>query len=231
MMRAPVFTPMRNVAQWGDALRLLQALPDGCSPLGFFDPQYRELLDKQRYGNEGSRQGKRAKLPAMSPQDIDEVTREFARVLGPSGYLMRWCCKYVLCEGHHLRIPSKLLKVVDLICTDYGHISQGYRSRNRGDLLLVLQKPPIRARATWLDHGIPDRWIEPEVHRDRKRSHPHLKPYGLIERLITATTQPGDLVVDPAAGSFVVMHAALALGRQFVGCDLVYQSVLTAGVA
>jgi site-specific DNA-methyltransferase (adenine-specific) len=38
--------------------------------------------------------------------------------------------------------------------------------------------------------------------------------------LIGAVTQPGDLVVDPAAGSFVVMRAADQLGRNFIGCDL-----------
>jgi hypothetical protein len=30
------------------------------------------------------------------------------------------------------------------------------------------------------------------------------------------------LVVDPAAGSFVVMHAAHQLGREFIGCDLAF---------
>jgi len=39
-------------------------------------------------------------------------------------------------------------------------------------------------------------------------------------RLIGAVAQPGDLVVDPAAGSFVVLHAARQLGRNFIGCDL-----------
>jgi hypothetical protein len=39
--------------------------------------------------------------------------------------------------------------------------------------------------------------------------------------VIGAVTQPGDLVVDPAAGSFVVMQAALELGRNFVGGDLI----------
>jgi site-specific DNA-methyltransferase (adenine-specific) len=84
--------------------------------------------------------------------------------------------------------------------------------------LLVLQKPPIRARATWRDHSIPSRWVEKV---DRKL-HPHIKPIGLIKRLIGAVTQPGDLAVDPAAGSFVVMHAAHQLGRNFVGCDLMF---------
>ena len=42
---------------------------------------------------------------------------------------------------------------------------------------------------------------------DRK-IHPHAKPVDLIARLIGAVTKPGDLVVDPAAGGFIVMHVA-----------------------
>jgi len=40
--------------------------------------------------------------------------------------------------------------------------------------------------------------------------------------LVAATTEVGDLVVDLAAGSFVVMQAAHQLGREFIGCDLAY---------
>ena len=49
-----------------------------------------------------------------------------------------------------------------------------------------------------------------------------MKPIELIARLIGAVTKPGDLVVDPAAGSFVVMHAAHQLGRDFIGCDIAH---------
>jgi DNA modification methylase len=45
---------------------------------------------------------------------------------------------------------------------------------------------------------------------------------GLISSLIEVITDPGDLVVDPAAGSFVVMQAAHQLSREFVGCDIAY---------
>ena len=92
----------------------------------------------------------------------------------------------------------------------------GYRARRCGDYLLVLQKPPLRAKATWRDHGIRDRWVE----KVDTRLHPHLKPAALIRRLIAAVTEPGDLVLDPAAGSFLVMHVAHELGRRFSGCDL-----------
>jgi hypothetical protein len=50
-----------------------------------------------------------------------------------------------------------------------------------------------------------------------------VKPAGLIARLIGAVTMPGDLVVDPAAGSFIVMHVANSLGRNFAGCDIACQ--------
>jgi hypothetical protein len=83
----------------------------------------------------------------------------------------------------------------------------------------VLQKPPLRAKATWRDHGIPSRWPEKV---DRK-THPHAKPAGLIARLIGAVTAPGDLVVDPAAGSFIVMRVGNDMGRNFVGCDIACQ--------
>jgi site-specific DNA-methyltransferase (adenine-specific) len=85
---------------------------------------------------------------------------------------------------------------------------------------LVLQKPPLAAKKTWRDHGIPSRWPE----KVDRTIHLHSKPLGLIRRLIGAVTQLGDLVVDPAAGSFVIMRAANLLGREFVGCDIAYQS-------
>jgi site-specific DNA-methyltransferase (adenine-specific) len=98
----------------------------------------------------------------------------------------------------------------------------GHRTRLRGTDLLVLQKPPLIARATWRTKPvIPTRWPESIVRP--KSQHPHIKPIGLITALIEAITDPGDLVVDPAAGSFTVMHAAHALGRDFVGCDLMYR--------
>jgi site-specific DNA-methyltransferase (adenine-specific) len=204
-----------NVAQHGDALTLLQSLLAACSPLVFFDPQYRGGLDKLAYGNEGARQRERAKLPAMTSEYIDACCRAAARVLRPSGYLMLWADTFNVCEAHHRRIAD-VLSCVDLIAWDNLCMGNGYRSRRRGSYLFVLQKPPIVAKQTWSDHGIPDRWPE-KVDRSL---HAHIKPIGLIKRLIGAVTLPGDLIVDPAAGSFVVMHAALALGRNFVGCDL-----------
>jgi site-specific DNA-methyltransferase (adenine-specific) len=129
--------------------------------------------------------------------------------------LFLWADTFRLCRGDHRQVDD-VLPSVDLIAWDCGRIGNGYRSRRRGDYLLVLQKPPLRAKETWHDHGIPSRWAE----KVDRRIHLHIKPAGLIRRLIAAVTAAGDLVIDPAAGSFLVMHIAHELGRRFIGCDL-----------
>ena len=217
----------RNVAQHGDALTLLQWLPDRCTPLGFFDPQHRDNLDKLKYGNEGARQRERCQLPQMSNDYVEACCREMARVLKPSGYLMRWQNAFQVGTGVHLGLAD-VLPCVDIIAWDNGRISNGYRARRRGDYVVVLQKKPLRARATWRTRPtIPDRWPEKV---DRKL-HPHIKPIGLISALIEAITSPGELVVDPAAGSFVVLRATTELGRDFIGCDIAVLSDTTGAAA
>lgn len=57
--------------------------------------------------------------------------------------------------------------------------------------------------------------------KDKQNSdHPTEKPLDLLRALIEATTSPGDLVVDPFAGSGSTLFAADALGRDFWGCEL-----------
>jgi site-specific DNA-methyltransferase (adenine-specific) len=207
--------PYHDAPARGDALKLLRSLPEGCAACVFFDPQHRGVLNKLKYGNEGSRQRERCALPPMSDTYIQHCDCEIARVLKPSGYSFIWVDVYRLLTGTHLHIKESLI-CVSLIAWDSGRLGMGYRVRERGDYLIALQKPPLRAKATWKDHGVPSRWAE----KVDQRIHPHIKPINLIRRLVAAVTLPGELVVDPAAGSFIVMRAAHKLGRRFVGCDL-----------
>jgi site-specific DNA-methyltransferase (adenine-specific) len=49
--------------------------------------------------------------------------------------------------------------------------------------------------------------------------HPTQKPLALLERIILAGTKPGDVVLDPFAGSATTGVAAITLGRIFIGFD------------
>lgn len=49
--------------------------------------------------------------------------------------------------------------------------------------------------------------------------HPTEKPVALLERFIAASTDAGEIVLDPFAGSGTTGMAALALGREFIGTE------------
>lgn len=65
-------------------------------------------------------------------------------------------------------------------------------------------------------------WRFPAAGRDEKKfgKHPTQKPTALIGRCLRASTNPGDLVFDPFAGSASTGVAALSLNRKFLGCDV-----------
>lgn len=51
-------------------------------------------------------------------------------------------------------------------------------------------------------------------------NHPTQKPEALLERIILASSNPGDIVLDPFSGSFTTSAVAVRLGRKAVGIDL-----------
>ena len=208
-----------------DGLALLRSTYDGEAAAVFFDPQYRAILDKMSYGNEGkSRERARVALPQMGHEKIHEFIGEIARILKPSGHLFFWFDKFAIGSGLHTRYlrpwtsggARPALAIVDLIHWNKMRPGMGRRARCRSEYLVIIQKQPTRAKGIWIDHRIDDSWPE----QSDRSIHPHAKPHQLTERLIRATTKRGDVVVDPCAGSYVVLDACIATGRIFVGCDL-----------
>ena len=55
--------------------------------------------------------------------------------------------------------------------------------------------------------------------RERK-GHPCQMPEALLERIVRASSNPGDLVLDPFAGSGTTLAAAKRLGRRYLGIEL-----------
>jgi site-specific DNA-methyltransferase (adenine-specific) len=215
----------RNARNRMDGADLLRSLRRSEARAVFLDPQYRGLLDRMRYGNEGrGRERRRATLPQMTDDAIGCFVEESARLLSPSGHLFLWVDKFTLGTGGHLRLVDRgpKLAIVDLIHWNKIRAGMGRRARCTSEYVVVVQKWPLLAKGVWTDHYLLDSWVEGA---DRSL-HPHAKPYQLIERLIRATTRRGDLVVDPCAGSYVVLEACRATGREFVGCDLAKENPL-----
>ena len=200
-----------------DGLKFLSHLPIESIPIAFLDPQYRGVLDKMNYGNEGkSREKRRSSLMQMPEELIGEFIRGVDNVLIPSGHLFLWMDKFHLCQGFKTWFDDTQLDIVDLIVWNKDRFGMGYRSRRVSEYCVVLQKHPKKAKGVWQIHTIRDVWLE----RTKTKEHPHQKPIGLQAELIAAVSNEGDYVIDPAAGSFSVMEAALSKGRNFIGCDL-----------
>jgi len=51
-------------------------------------------------------------------------------------------------------------------------------------------------------------------------SHPNHKPFGVLEPLVRTWSRPGQLVIDPFAGSGSIPAAALRLGREVACIEL-----------
>lgn len=200
-----------------DGLKLLARLPDHAVPLAFLDPQYRGVLDKLNYGNEGKRRGRRrCALRQMDAESIARFIRELDRALIPTGHLFLWLDKFELLNGFKGWLADTELEVVDMVNWNKQRMGMGYRSRRVTEYCVVLQKRPRRAKGVWKAHNIPDTWAE----KTAPGEHPHRKPIELQAALIAAVSDEGDIVLDPAAGDFTVMQAANMRRRNFLGCDL-----------
>ena len=57
-----------------------------------------------------------------------------------------------------------------------------------------------------------------------KQLYPTEKPLPLLERIIKASSQPGDVVFDPFCGCGTTIHAAQNLGRRWIGIDVCVQA-------
>jgi hypothetical protein len=55
--------------------------------------------------------------------------------------------------------------------------------------------------------------------------YPTQKPVALLERIIQASSNPGDIVVDPFCGCGTTIHAAQKLDRQWAGIDITHLAI------
>jgi len=55
--------------------------------------------------------------------------------------------------------------------------------------------------------------------------YPTQKPLALLERIIQASSNPGDVVLDPFCGCGTAVHAAQKLGREWIGIDITHLAI------
>jgi site-specific DNA-methyltransferase (adenine-specific) len=95
---------------------------------------------------------------------------------------------------------------------DKVRLGMGYHYRSRYELILFFEKGKRRLS----DLGIADVIAEPRIHK----GYPTEKPVRVNEILVTQSTAPGEVVIDPFMGTASAGVAALRHGRSFWGNDV-----------
>ncbi|NJR77879.1 DNA methyltransferase [Sphingomonas corticis] len=83
-----------------------------------------------------------------------------------------------------------------------------------------------------LGKAIDDVWDDPALYSpniksfsSEKLGYPTQKPVALLERIVSASSNAGDVVLDPFCGCGTAVHAAQKLGRQWIGIDVTHLAI------
>ncbi len=103
-----------------------------------------------------------------------------------------------------------------------GNFKQGLRGSGfiAGDYNLADGKIP----EDWWEMAIAGRYPNDGI---KRVGYPTEKPFKLLERIINATTDEGDLVADFFMGSGVTQMCSMRMGRRFIGADINLGSIHT----
>jgi site-specific DNA-methyltransferase (adenine-specific) len=214
--------PTFHIAQ-GDAVDWLRSLPAESVDLVVTDPPY-ESLEKHRAVGTTTR----LKHSKASSNDwfsifpnarFPELFAEVYRVLRRNTHF------YLYCDPETMFVAKPLAEAAGFkfwkpLVWDKRTIGMGYHYRARYECILFFEKGKRKLD----DLGIAD-IIE---HKRIVGGYPAEKPPAVSEILITQSTSPGQLVIDPFAGSASVGVAALGAGRVFCGNDLCLEAVAVA---
>lgn len=87
------------------------------------------------------------------------------------------------------------------------------------------EMPGVPLQNIWTDMpGINNR-------SDELLGYPTQKPLALLERIVHASSNPGDVVLDPFCGCGTTIHAAQKLERNWTGIDVSKRSLMAAYLA
>ena len=128
------------------------------------------------------------------------------------------------------------------LCYEYKGVSNPYPSGwrvcketliamdNAGDIIWREGKRPLRKAYAENYKGIPvqNLWLDIPIASMKERiGYPTQKPRALYERIIKASSNQGDTVLDPFAGSGTTLDAAQTLGRKWIGIDIGDEAITT----
>jgi len=203
-----------------DAVEWLCSIATGSVDLVVTDPAYESLEKHRAIGTTTRLKHSKASsndwFQIFPNSRFPELFREIHRVLRNNSHF------YLFCDQETMFVAKPLAEAAGFrfwkpLVWDKCKIGMGYHYRSRYELILFFEKGKRRLN----DLRVADVIAHPRIHR----GYPAEKPTAVSETLIEQSSAPGELVVDPFAGSGSVGVAALLAGRSFLGCDICAEAV------
>ena len=198
-----------------DAVDWLKTLPNESVDLVITDPPYESLEKHRKIGTttrlKNSASSSNQWFNIFPNSDFPALIEQIYRVLKKNSHF------YLFCDQETMFVIKPIaeeygFKFWKPIVWDKCAIGMGYHYRARYEFILFFEKGKRKLN----DLGMPDVLQEKRVWR----SYPTEKPVPLIEKLISQSSQEGDLVIDPFFGSGATLIAAANLARQSEGADI-----------
>ena len=225
----------------GDCIEILRSLPENSVDLIFADPPYNLQLQNDLYRPDMT------KVDAVDDgwdkfenfKDYDEFTREWLSasqsVLKETGTI------WVIGSYHNIyRVGTIMQDLGFWILNDILWIKnnpmpnfRGVRFTNAHEIMIWAQKKKgskytfnhqsmkalnddLQMRSDWT---IPLVTGKQRIKSNGTKAHSTQKPEGLLYRVIVASSNPGDVVLDPFFGSGTTGAVAKKLGRNWIGIE------------
>lgn len=146
-----------------------------------------------------------------------------------------WCYrKWSVAQGQYPRNHDTILfysrNGAQTFHTLYGDPSPGTMKRWGGRRQRAVFEDGVRKAGSTDEEArtpLPDWWDISILNPNSKErlGYPTQKPVALLERIISASTNEGDVVLDPFCGCATTIHAAEKLRRRWIGIDITHLAV------
>jgi len=214
----------------GDAIEKMQDIKSNSVDLIIADPPYN--LGKN-YGNGSDSMNFEEYI-----QFTQKWTKEASRIIKQTGTLYVFMGFRFISYLYEILEKENSLNFVNWICWHYTQgigKTKGFSPRH--DDILIFTKSSnytfnldsirvpqkyYRSRNNMRGANPGDVWQFSHIHycQDNRQDHPTQKPEGLIERMVLASSNDGDFVLDPFSGSGTTLRVCQQLNRKCIGIEL-----------
>lgn len=206
-------------AEWGEWFEASKVKPEN---------QAKEKLKlKKNFLKYGSIYGKKYAVKTnygdwdsdFTLETLDQFTKHFYRVLRNGGSAIIFFDLWKITNLKDILEDSKFkqLRFIEWIKTNPQPInsSRNYLTNCREIALMGVKKGSCTFNSKY-DNAI----YRHPLQGGKERFHPTQKSLPLFEELVKKHSNPGDIIVDPFAGSATTAIACMNTGRRFLGCEM-----------